>query len=106
MARWTEPSLQSLLVTPNQGQVADWETSPCLQKVTFLEGGPGILAVKTAILSTLGEGGSALAAQQVTVLLHLAASYCLPQHVTMSQLVTRMCLQSGRPLLPHRLPRT
>ncbi len=43
-----------------------------MQKVTFLEGAPGILAVKTAILSTLGDRGSALAAQQVTFLLHLA----------------------------------
>ena len=55
-----------------EGHVDQMECSPCLQRVTFLEGGPGILAVKTAILSTLGDRGSALAAQQVTILLHLA----------------------------------
>ena len=71
--------------------VADVEPPPCPQKVTFLEGGPGILAVKTAILSTLGDRGSALAAQQVTALLCLAVrllGYCLSPSANIGQLVT------------------
>ena len=93
-----------MLVTPTQGQVADWESSPCLQKVTFLEGGPGILAVKTAILSTLGGRGSALAAQQVTVLLHLAARL-LPASACEHEPDGHTNVPSvSMPLLPHRLP--
>ena len=38
--------------------------------------------MKTAILSTLGDRGSALAAQQVTVLLLLAARLLPDQHLT------------------------